>query len=554
MDRSQLSLSALVCAWRFDDSLSSLRDTLIRYARDGQASAFECLLQRGTLPASRGVEGSPCTVALPLVVDETGSSLLHLFAMHDGAWRNGAGEARRVLTALAALGCDVNARDLTGATPLIRFAHKASDKLVTAAGPPNLLPLLEAWLDAGAAPSAADAAGFSAGAYLKRARAVAREDAQRDALCAALIELQRRVASEGKARGGEGGGGGGCSGGAAPFSPAPPRGLRSVLSPWQRLQVGADGDAPAAVTAAPAPAAAGGAPAEPPHAPLAEEALGSGALAKLHYAVLLLDRRPPQGARGGCGDGARAPPRLDTRWVAGRGTDGEYIKDVPLKLLATEAPDSEAAPAVALGPCASLAAARALSRAWWAVIQDAAAAGCLARCGCEAAGAPALRSPRGLPARGVALSCDFHAVAAGALLKAGARGEEGTPRARAAAVAGALLSECGGALPAKLLLLPLGAALHNFTRATLPPLSGGDAGGGGGGGGGEEVCTSADDSRALLGSSNPPGALPVGLGSPARPGNPREGALGAGVRKALSFAAAPEEQLAAAVAALSILK
>jgi hypothetical protein len=97
--------------------------------------------------------------------------------------------------------------------------------------------------------------------------------------------------------------------------------MRSVLLPWQRLQVGADGDAPAAVTAAPAPAAAG-APAEPPFAPLAEEALGSGALAKLHIAVLLLDRRPPQGARGGCGDGARAPPRLPLG--GGRGNEGEH--------------------------------------------------------------------------------------------------------------------------------------------------------------------------------------------------------------------------------------
>jgi hypothetical protein len=42
-----------------------------------------------------------------------------------------------------------------------------------------------------------------------------------------------------------------------------------------------------------------------------------------------------------------------------------------------------------------------------------------------------------------------------------------------------------------------------------------------------DVCM-ADDSRALLRERNPPGALPVGLGSPPRPGNPREGALSGG--------------------------
>jgi hypothetical protein len=572
-----LSLPALVCAWRYDDTLTGVRDVLKRLAQQCRAESFETLFARGTLPPTRaGVDGAPCTVPLPWVVDDAGCSLLHLLAMEDGAWREGAAAARRAIAALVALGCDVNARDLTGTTPLIRFAHKACEKLLTAVGPPNLLPLLAAWLDAGAAPGAVDAGGFSAGAHLKRAHAGAAEPAEQDALCAALIELQRRAATAAAAPAPPPAPTAGAAGGGAPPSPAPAAasplaGLRGMLSPWERLQR-ARGGAGACAPPSPLP------PAEPPRALLAEDALGAGALAKLYFAVLLLDRRPlgVSGA-GGCGDGARRTPALEPRWVAGRGTDAEFLSALPLKLLATAAPDAEAAPAAALGPCASLEGARALCRAVRAAMVDAAGAGgCLAGCGCDGAVAaggtpptasdapppPSHRAPqlqvdlelrlaarpshRAPPPARPALSCDFHAVAVAALLgpSGGTRGGGGagaTARARAAAA----LAGDGFSLPPRFLLLPAGAALQGRTRATLPPPSAPNEGGG------EEQLCAADDSRALLGAANPRGALPLGLGSPPRPGNPREGALGGGVRKALSFVAAGD-QLAAAVAALSV--
>ena len=164
-------LPPLVCSWRIVPTSSTTHRPIINPAENCLEDVLEALL------ASR-LAASPPPPPLPLVVDEQGSSLLHKLAVSGGMWDRGVDAARRAIAALTALGCGVNARDLSGSTPLIRFAHRAAEKLPAAGAAPLLVPLLRAWVDAGAEVDARDAAGHTAWGYLQQARASSLGEAQ----------------------------------------------------------------------------------------------------------------------------------------------------------------------------------------------------------------------------------------------------------------------------------------------------------------------------------------------------------------------------------------